>query len=199
MMHPATKLKWINDQKGFGVVATAPIPKGTITWVQDELDIVYPPGAPSKMKPVTRELFNKYSFRNNKGEYILCWDIAKYINHSFNSNCLSAAYNFELAVRDIETGEELTDDYGYLNLEEPFFPEEENAKRKVVNPDDTLICYKEWDNILKSLFPVITKIDQPLFSLLDDDVQNEVKEVASGKKKMLSTINLYYKPEKSRI
>lgn len=193
-MHPDTKLAWISEQKGFGVIATAFIPKGTITWVQDELDIVIPPGKPKEFKPLTRELCDKYSFRNSKGEYILCWDIAKYVNHSFNSNCLSSAYNFEIAIRDIKIGEELTDDYGYLNLEEAFVPEDEHTVRKVVRPDDTLNYYKEWDKILKSIFPLMLEIEQPLFGLLSDGLQEEVKKVVQGKKKMLSTINLYYKP-----
>lgn len=199
MMHPSTKLKWISDEKGFGVVATAPIPKGTITWVQDELDLVFPPDKPAELKPMTLELFNKYSFRNSKGEYILCWDTAKYINHSFKSNCLSAAYNFEVAIRDIEIGEELTDDYGYLNLEEPFVPQDEQTERKIVKPDDILNCYKEWDETLKAIFPEIMEIDQPLFSLLSEEIQEEVHLVAEGRKKMLSTKTLYYEPEKSRI
>lgn len=199
MMHPDTKLKWISDQKGFGVVATALIPKGTITWVQDELDIVFPPDKPDDLKPLTRELFEKYSFRNNMGEYILCWDVAKYMNHSFRSNCLSTAYNFEVAIRDIQKGEELTDDYGYLNLTESFVPEDEGTDRKIVQPDDILKCYKKWDETLDPLFPVITEMEQPLFNLLSDSVQEEVMKVAKGEKKMLSTKNLYYQPEKSRI
>lgn len=198
-MHPDTKLKWISDQKGFGVVATALIPKGTITWVQDELDIVFPPDKPDDLKPLTRELFEKYSFRNNMGEYILCWDVAKYMNHSFRSNCLSTAYNFEVAIRDIQKGEELTDDYGYLNLTESFVPEDEGTDRKIVQPDDILKCYKKWDETLDPLFPVITEMEQPLFNLLSDSVQEEVMKVAKGEKKMLSTKNLYYQPEKSRI
>lgn len=199
MMHPDTKLKWISDQKGFGVVATALIPKGTITWVQDELDIVFPPDKPDDLKPLTRELFEKYSFRNNMGEYILCWDVAKYMNHSFRSNCLSTAYNFEVAIRDIQKGEELTDDYGYLNLTESFVPEDEGTDRKIVQPDDILKCYKKWDETLDPLFPVITEMEQPLFNLLSDSVQEEVMKVAKGEKEMLSTKNLYYQPEKSRI
>lgn len=199
MMHPDTKLKWISDKKGFGVVATSLIPKGTITWVQDELDIVFSPEKPESFKPITKELFEKYSFRNNKGEHILCWDIAKYINHSFKSNCLSTAYNFEVAIRDIEIGEELTDDYGYLNLSETFVPEDEGTERKMVNPDDILKYYKDWDKELDPLFPMMTELDQPLFDLLSEDIQEEVLQVANGKKKMLSTKNLYHQSEKSRI
>jgi len=43
MMHPHTKVQFISDEVGHGVVATAFIPKGTITWVQDPLDRVFSP------------------------------------------------------------------------------------------------------------------------------------------------------------
>ena len=198
-MHPDTRLKWISDEKGFGVVATRLIPKGTITWVQDEMDRVFLPDEPEDFKPLTRELLEKYSFRNSKGEHVLCWDIAKYVNHSFRSNCLSTAYNFEVAIRDIVAGEELTDDYGYLNLTESFIPEDEGLERKIVKPDDTLSLYKEWDRTLESLFPLIEGLDQPLFELLSEEVKIEIDQVASGAKNMTSTKTLYFKPEKSRI
>lgn len=199
MMHPDTKLKWISDEKGFGVVATKIIPKGTITWVQDELDAVFAPDEPDNFKPLSRELLEKYSFRNNRGEHILCWDIAKYINHSFKSNCLSTGYNFEVAVRDILVDEELTDDYGYLNLSEAFVPEDEGSDRKIVKPDDVLELYEDWDRTLEPLFPLIENLDQPLFELLSEKIKTEIDLVASGEKRMLSTKTLYFEPEKSRI
>lgn len=199
MMHPDTRLEWISDTIGFGVVATKPIPKGTITWVQDELDRVFKPEEPEDFNPIARDQLEKYSFRNSRGEHILCWDISKFVNHSFKSNCLSTSYNFEVAIRDIAVGEELTDDYGYLNLSESFTPEDEGVERKVVKPDDTLNLYKEWDKTLSSLFPLIENLEQPLFELLSEKSQKEIREVAAGKKQMLSTKNLYCQPEKSRI
>lgn len=199
MMHPDTKLKWISDEKGFGVVATKVIRKGTITWVQDELDAVFQPDEPDNFKPLAKELLEKYSFRNSKGEHILCWDLAKYVNHSFKSNCLSTGYNFEVAIRDILADEELTDDYGYLNLSESFVPEDEGLDRKIVKPDDVLDLYKNWDKTLEPLFPLIENLDQPLFELLSEKIKTEISEVASGEKRMLSTKTLYFEPEKSRI
>ena len=199
MMHPDTRLEWISDTIGFGVVATKPIPKGTITWVQDELDRVFKPEEPKDFNPIARDQLEKYSFRNSRGEHILCWDISKFVNHSFKSNCLSTSYNFEVAIRDIAVGEELTDDYGYLNLSESFTPEDEGVERKVVKPDDTLNLYKEWDKTLSSLFPLIENLEQPLFELLSEKSRKEIREVAAGKKQMLSTKNLYFQPEKSRI
>ena len=40
LLHPAGKLSWLNEGIGYGVIARAPIPKGTITWVLDPLDQV---------------------------------------------------------------------------------------------------------------------------------------------------------------
>lgn len=195
MIHPDTELKWISETIGFGVVATRRIPKGTITWVQDELDAVFAPDFPSSVKPLTRDALEKYSFRNSNGEHILCWDIAKFVNHSFRSNCLSTAYNFEIAIRDIEIGEELTDDYGYLNLSESFEPEDENTERKVVYPDDILKCHEEWDDVLNAVFPLIERQKQPLYELLDEEVQKQISQIIKGTKKMESTRSLYFEPE----
>ena len=39
MLHPDTTLAWIDDTIGVGVIATKPIPKGTITWARDALDL----------------------------------------------------------------------------------------------------------------------------------------------------------------
>lgn len=172
------------------------IPKGSITWVQDELDTVYPPETPEKLKPLTLAMLDKYSFRNSRGEYILCWDIAKYVNHSFRSNCLSTAYNFEIAIRDIQPGEELTDDYGYLNLTESFVPEDEGTERKSVEPDDTLKYHEQWDRAILKVFPQIMNVPQPLFELLSEEVKSEIQEVLSGQKELPSTRELYCHPEK---
>ena len=197
MIHPDTKLKWISEEIGFGVVATKFIAKGTITWVQDHLDRVFEPDAALYMKEAEKEMLEKYSFRNSEGEHILCWDFAKFINHSFKSNCLSTAYNFEIAIRDIQPGEELTDDYGYLNLTESFTPMDEGTERKIVNPDDILICYVEWDKTIAKLLPAILKLKQPLVDLLSEVIMEEIQQIAAGKKKMLSTRTLYFEPEKS--
>ena len=43
MIHPNTELRFINKEVGYGVVATKPIPAGTITWVLDKLDRTFTP------------------------------------------------------------------------------------------------------------------------------------------------------------
>ena len=165
MIHPDTELRFISNEIGYGVVATKFIPAGTVTWVLDQLDREFTPLELQQMAPIYQNILDTYTFRNNKGNYILCWDNGRYVNHSFNSNCLTTAYDFEIAIRDIQPGEQLTDDYGYLNIPLPFRAADEGTRRKIVYPDDLLKYYKVWDNKIKKVFGNITKQQQPLRGL----------------------------------
>jgi hypothetical protein len=191
-MHPDTEIRFISDEIGYGVVATKFIPKGTITWVQDELDQIYTPEQVSKMKELSKEMVDKYTFRNNKGNFVMCWDISKYVNHSFNSNCLSTAYDFEIAVRDIQQGEELTDDYGYLNVTEEFKAKDEGTSRSIVYPDDLLNYHEEWDKKLEDAFKDFEGVAQPLQKLLEPETLLKLKKVLSGESDLDSIIKLYF-------
>lgn len=194
-MHPDTEIQFISDEIGYGVVATKFIPKGTITWVQDELDQVYTEEQVSKMQPLSRDMIDKYTFRNNKGNYVMCWDISKYVNHSFKSNCLSTPYDFEIAVRDIANGEELTDDYGYLNVTEAFNAKDEGTSRTKVYPDDLLNFHEDWDRQLANAFHKIKDVDQPLKPLISREIREKVEAVLQGKSPMDSILSLYYDGE----
>jgi hypothetical protein len=194
MIHPDTELRFINDKIGYGVVATKFIPKGTITWVLDKLDRIFTPAQVKQMDPLYQEVLDKYTYRNPEGNYVLCWDNARFINHSSNSNCITTAYEFEIAVRDIQPGEELTDDYGYLNLEEPFeVVPEPGSNRHVIYPDDLLRYYPIWDEKLLSAFPQLDKVSQPLLHLVEEPFQEKTRRIARGEMKMDSILNCYYR------
>jgi len=192
MMHPDTEIRFISDEIGYGVVATKFIPKGTITWVQDELDQIYTPSQVSEMKDLSKEMVDKYTFRNNKGNFVMCWDLSKYVNHSFNSNCLSTAYDFEVAIRDIQVGEELTDDYGYLNVTEEFKAKDEGTSRSTVYPDDLLNFHEEWDEKLQDAFKDFEIVEQPLEKLLEQETRLKLKKVLCGESDLDSILKLYY-------
>lgn len=193
MMHPDTEIQFISEEIGYGVIATRMIPKGTITWVRDELDQIYTPDEIRKMNSISQQMLDKYSFRNNKGNFVLCWDLSKYVNHSFRSNCLSTAYGFEIAVRDIFPGEEITDDYGYLNVTEAFRAKNEGTERSVVFPDDLVHFHKEWDDQLGETFRYIEEVKQPLMSLVSSEIQRKLKMIMKGEEALESIINLYYR------
>ena len=127
MMHPHTEVQFISDEVGRGVVATAFIPKGTITWVQDPLDRLFTPAEVAALPPFALDQLEYFAFKNARGEMVLCWDHARYVNHSFRSNCLSTVFDFEVAD-------------GYLNLNARWKPVDEGTRRMWVRPDDALRC-----------------------------------------------------------
>ena len=192
MIHPKTEIKYISKEVGYGVVATELIPAGTITWVLDKFDREFSPTDFQSMEPIYQEILDTYTFRNNNGNFVLCWDNGRFVNHSFNSNCLTTAYDFEIAIRDINPGEQLTDDYGYLNIAQPFRGINEGTKRKVVYPDDLLRYSKVWDKKLAKVFHKIPKLEQPLMRLISKDVWEKITEISEGKIEMDSIIKNYY-------
>ncbi|MDQ3191918.1 MAG: SET domain-containing protein [Bacteroidota bacterium] len=198
MIHPHTEIRFINEIVGHGVVATKFIPKGTITWVKDKLDRTFSPTQVEEFEDTYQDILEKYCYVDNKGSYVLCWDIARFVNHSFNSNCFSTPYEFEIAVRDINPGEELTDDYGYLNIKEPFacLPEP-GSDRTHVLPDDLLKYYPEWDEKLKEGFQFLNSVEQPLLKLLSPQILDKAKNISNKKMEMESILNCYFDRNKN--
>lgn len=193
MIHPHTEIKFINNDVGYGVIATSFIPKGTITWVLDKLDRFFTPEQIQDLDQLYQDMLDKYTYRNAEGNYILCWDNARFINHSSDSNCITTAYEFEVAVRDIHPGEELTDDYGYLNIERPFpVVPEKGSQRRVVYPDDIVRYYHTWDGQLLSALKDFRNVEQPLVPLLGEALFEKVNRIAAGDEKMDSILNCYY-------
>jgi hypothetical protein len=192
MIHPKTELRYISNEIGYGVVATEFIPAGTITWVLDKLDREFSPTDFQSMDPIYQNILDTYTFRNNKGNFVLCWDNGRYVNHSFNSNCLSTAYDFEVAIRDIHPGEQLTDDYGYLNIPQSFRGVDEGTRRKIVYPDDLVKYYKVWDKKIQQVFKKIITHEQPLKILIKDDLWIKIHNIIDGKEKMESILVNHY-------
>lgn len=192
MIHPHTELKFINHEVGYGVVATRFIPAGTITWVLDKLDREFSPYEFQSMGPIYQNILDTYTFRNNNGNFVLCWDNGRFVNHSFNSNCLTTAYDFEIAIRDIHPGEQLTDDYGYLNISQPFRGINEGTKRKTVYPNDLLKYYKIWDKKLLKVWDKIPNLNQPLKELITDTIWKEILNISNKSIHMESILKNYY-------
>ena len=194
MIHPHTEIRFINEIIGHGVVATKFIPAGTITWALDHLDREFTPSEFDKLDPLYQNILETYSYRNKLGNLVLCWDNGRFVNHSFKSNCLSTAYDFEIAIRDIHPGEQLTDDYGYLNVTESFTGIDEGTTRKTVYPDDLLNYASQWDEKVKAVFDDILEVEQPLGSLLSKEVWNTINLIKSRKIEMASIAENYYNP-----
>lgn len=173
MIHPSTELRFINDHIGYGVFATEFIPRGTITWVQDPLDQVFSPAQVSRFSTFHQAILDKYAFTDARGSLVLCWDLGRFVNHSCAPAALSPGYNFEIAIRDIAAGEEMTDDYGTLNLDTPFACSCGRPEcRCVIRPDDSAIYAEQWDRAVSEAFPLIPRVQQPMWHLVHE--KNEV-------------------------
>lgn len=177
MIHPDTELRFVNHIIGRGVFATRFIPKGTLTYVQDRLEILIPPGDPRLNDPAYKDLIETYSFIDGNGVRIISWDNAKYVNHCCRCNTMSTGYGFEIAIRDIEAEEEITDEYGMFNFSYKMELSCENTPcRKVISGSDILTYYEEWDRKVTAALQEYLNVDQPLAPWLDPAVQNDLIE-----------------------
>jgi hypothetical protein len=180
VIHPDTELRFVNAEIGNGVFATRFIPKGTITWVRDRLDQAFTPEAVDRLPPAYHDIVLKYSFIDAHCRFVLCWDHARFMNHSCDPTCLSAGYDFEIAIRDIEAGEELTDDYGSLNLEYGFECRCGSPRcRTVIRPGDLLTFGDAWDRVVSGPFSMIDSLPQPLWPFLEE--RDAVEQALSGR------------------
>jgi hypothetical protein len=167
MLHPHTELRFVDPDMGYGVFASRFIPKGTITWVRDDLDQTFSPTGFARFSPFYRDLLDTYSFVDKEGDYVLCWDHARFVNHACEAACLSPGYGFEIAVRDVAAGEELTDDYGTLNIDVAFSCRCGSPRcRKVIRPDDLLAYGDRWDALIADSFFRLSSVEQPLWELV---------------------------------
>lgn len=193
MIHPDTELLYINEIIGYGVFAKKLIPMGTITWTPDPLQIVLKPEDVDNLSQPFQEIVYRYAYRNSRGLYLIESDFGRFVNHSSRSNCLSTAYDFELAVRDILPGEELTDDYGTLNIDEPFeCLSEPGTSRTLILPDDILRYHEEWDASLNAAFKELIKVQQPLSKYMSNDLWKKALAVSKDEIPMESILNNYF-------
>lgn len=195
MLHPDTELRFVSPEIGYGIFATALIPKGTITWVKDELDRLITSEELAKLSPPNKENLLKYTYRNSKGEYYFCWDLTRYVNHSFEPNSMLTALGFEIAVKDIQPGEEMTNDYGTLNIIEPFkCANHPGHERNHVCPDDLARYYQIWDEQIAVAFPHLCKVSQPLDKFLTSVQQDEIRLINRGEATIPSVLKNLYRP-----
>jgi hypothetical protein len=165
MIHPDTELRPTDDDEiGLGVFATRPIPRGAVIWALDELDQHFPPERVKQLGARYARLLERFAYLSAGGEWILCWDLARWVNHSCEPNTLSCGWEFDIAVRDIGEGEEITNDYGALNLERSFSCRcARPACRRVVRPTDFEKLADGWDGAFREAFAEVARVPQPLW------------------------------------
>lgn len=193
MIHPHTELRPVSAKMGCGVFATSAIPAGTIVYVEDEMELVYPLGHPMIDHPLYGPIIDKYSFIDAAGNRIVSWDIAKFVNHSCDPNTMSTGFGFEIAVRDIAVGEEITDEYGMFNLPMPM-PCQCGVTdcRGLIQGDDLLTFAPEWDHKVKGALKKLAAVDQPLADFLDETTREALETLSQTGRGYLSVKALYH-------
>ena len=109
------------------------------------------PMIPALQEPALRASIERYSYIDARGVQIVSWDHGKYVNHCCQCNTMSTAYGFEIAIRDIEVGEQITDEYGMFNLKEPMKLRcSASSCRGEVRAADLDRLYPVWDEQIKA-------------------------------------------------
>lgn len=103
---------------GLGLFAADLIPAGTPTWrFTPGLDQALHPATVKQLNSHNLPWFMMYAYWDIRtGLYVLCADDARYMNHSESPTVVGdydqePVFGLDVAVRDIEPGEELTCDY----------------------------------------------------------------------------------------
>jgi hypothetical protein len=98
---------------------------------------------------------------------VLCWDLGRYINHSCHPTSLGIGEDIEIAVRDIHVGEQLTSEYGTLNVTANLQCRcGASTCRGVIRGDDLLHHWQEWDALVQQTLALVTHVPQPLWPFL---------------------------------
>lgn len=193
MIHPNTALRFISQEIGYGVFATERIPEGTIVYVKDSLEHVITPTAFQMQSQPMQEVIEKYSYIDEAGNRIVSWDFAKYVNHCCNCNTMSTGYGFEIAIRDIEAGEQITDEYGIFNLSEemPLVCGEHGCRKRLA-PEDFEHLYPRWDEQIRKSIAKLFGVDQPLFPFVDEETRSALEKLSRDPAQYRSVYALRY-------
>ena len=100
---------------GNGLIAGEFIPKGTTVWqFQPGFDVLIPEAKLELLSPAAREHTVYWSyFHQATKTYVMSSDDDRFTNHSDEANT-QAVGNHTVAVRDIQAGEEITNNYDEL-------------------------------------------------------------------------------------
>ncbi len=166
MIHPDTEIRFVRPEIGVGVFATRFIPRGTITWVPDQLDSRFTPAQFTAMPRLMQEYVDRYSFVDSTGSYVLCWDHARYMNHNCRPNVRGLGELVDIAVRDIHPGEELTCEYAGFNLASSLRCMcGETCCRQMILTGDLWQWFSEWDAEVAVAAANVGSVSQPILHL----------------------------------
>lgn len=193
MIHPDTELRLITPEIGRGPVATRLIPRGTIAWVLDPFDIVLTPADVDALPAPYLELAARYSYLDPGGSSILCWDHARYMNHHCEPAVRGVTPLFQIAVRDIQPGEELTCEYAECNIDRLECRCGSPRCRGLISADDLLARGAEWEAEVRAALVDAREVPQPLWRYLLDP--EPVRAILEGRADPVPMRGFHYRGE----
>ena len=106
---------------GIGLFADQFIPKGTTTWkYNSKFDASFSEEQVNSLSEFAREKFFHYTYFDKElNKYVLCFDDLRFINHSARDFNIQSKPHQDVAVRDIQEGEELLCNYN--DFEDGYF------------------------------------------------------------------------------
>lgn len=181
MIHPDTELRKIDEHVGYGVFATKLIPRGSITWALDYFDHLLTPAEANALPPAYEPIVDRYAFRAADGRLVVCWDNGRFVNHSCDATSLPLGSVCEVAVRDIQPGEQVTSDYVTLNLTEELQCRCGSAKcRGVMRPSDLPRYVAEIDQTIDAVAPLLRQVPQPVLDFMVEEERLRFIAIAGG-------------------
>lgn len=196
MMHPDTRVTWIDDFTGHGVFATAPLPAGTLLCVPDGLDQELTLEQWRSLPQPLRGRVEAHTWRNRAGRFYLSWDHAKYVNHCCHANTLITAWGVEIVVRDIAAGEQVTSDYALLNVVESYpVACSKSGCRGRVDARDAMRVAEACDTAITQALSRAPMVEQPLWSVLDPQTRAHLEAFMAGRVEYPSVRQLRLVPE----
>lgn len=165
MIHPDTELRFISEDIGHGVFATRPIPRGTLIWTLCRFDRVFSQAEAASLPEAYQQVLGRYAYVEASGNYVLCWDAGRYVNHSCDPVMLGVGRDFEITIRDIAPGEQITCEYGGLNLTGQLECAcgATNCRGRIGGRDVLRLCH-EWDRTVQAMLPLARQVAQPLLA-----------------------------------
>lgn len=184
MIHPATQLGLVDSMVGYGVFATAPIPRGTIVWALDPLDRILTPAEIASLPAALSLDTERHLWLNRDGNYVLVWDLARFVNHSCRPNCVTTEFGCEIAVADIAPGDQITNDYADLGM----LPGETLTCgcsapncRRIVSSGQVSAIRAALAESLAGAIATMGAVEQPLWPLLSAKAQRQLLVMQGGR------------------
>jgi len=166
-------------EKGKGLFAKQFIPIGTITWFKCDKCREFTRQEIDSLSEKRRKFVFWHAYKTENGNYILPCDEASFTNHSCNANTLDSGKGFDIVVRDIEKGEEVTYDYRFFyDIDMVCKCGEENCCKRVksVHPiPEKLQSY--WNSKIEPALRQIKKVPQPLDKYFSKDLKKAITKI----------------------